>query len=183
MWYGICRKYTWWRHQMETFSALLALCTGNSPVTGEFPAQRPVTRSFDVFFDLLLNKRLSKQLWGWWFETASRSLWRHCDEFWKLGHHQGPLLRTWMNFNPAWMNNHMLSKVWDEITYPFPNFNGCTVVVWEWIRNFTFYNGCNWLSMLWIKFIHVSKRGSMCSRVMAWSALSHYLSQYWIIEN
>ena len=41
---------TWWRHQMETFSALMALCAGKSPVTGEFPAQRPVTRSFDVFF-------------------------------------------------------------------------------------------------------------------------------------
>ena len=40
---------TWWRHQMETFSALLALCEGNSSVTGEFPSQRPVTRSFDVF--------------------------------------------------------------------------------------------------------------------------------------
>ena len=46
--------YVWWRHQMETFSALLALCAGNSPVTGEFPAQRPVTQSFDVFFDLCL---------------------------------------------------------------------------------------------------------------------------------
>ena len=44
---------------METFSALLAICAGNSPVPGEFPAQRPVTRSFDVFFDLRLNKRLS----------------------------------------------------------------------------------------------------------------------------
>ena len=44
---------------METFSALLALCVGNSPVTGEFPAQRPVTRSFDVFFDLRLNQQLS----------------------------------------------------------------------------------------------------------------------------
>ena len=69
----------WWRHQMETFSALLANCAGNSPVTGEFSAQRPVTRSFDVFFDLrlnMLNKRLSKQSWGWWFETLSRSLWR-----------------------------------------------------------------------------------------------------------
>ena len=52
--------FSWWRHQMETFSALLALCVGNSPVTGEFPAQRPVTRSFDVFFDLHLNKWLSK---------------------------------------------------------------------------------------------------------------------------
>ena len=42
----------WWRHQMETFSALLAICAGNSPVPGEFPTQRPVTRSFDVYFDL-----------------------------------------------------------------------------------------------------------------------------------
>ena len=40
----------WWRHQMDIFSALLAVCTGNSPVTGEFPAKRPVTRSFDIFF-------------------------------------------------------------------------------------------------------------------------------------
>ena len=53
-------KSTWWRHQMETFSALLALCAGNSPVSGEFPSKRPVARSFDVFFDLCLNKRLSK---------------------------------------------------------------------------------------------------------------------------
>ena len=56
-------------HQMETFSALLAICAVNSPIAGEFPAQRPVTRSFDVFVDLLVNKRLSKQSWGWWFET------------------------------------------------------------------------------------------------------------------
>ena len=40
--------------------AQLAICAGNSPVIGEFPAQKPVTRSFDVFFDLGLNKRLSK---------------------------------------------------------------------------------------------------------------------------
>ena len=52
----------WWRHQMETFSAL-----------------RPVTRSFNVFFHLRPNKRLSKPSWGWWFETPSRSLWRHCN--------------------------------------------------------------------------------------------------------
>ena len=65
---------------METFSALLTLCEGNSPVTGEFPSQRPVTWSFDVFFDMRLNKRLSKQSWGWWFETPSHPLWRHCNE-------------------------------------------------------------------------------------------------------
>ena len=70
-----CSPFPWWRHQMETFSELLAICAENSPVTGEFPEQMPVTRSFDVFFDL----RLSKQSWGWWFETPSRPLWRHCN--------------------------------------------------------------------------------------------------------
>ena len=70
-------RLPWWRHQMETFSALLALCAGNSLVSGEFPAQRPVTRSFDVFFDLRPNKRLSKQSWGWWFETLLSPLWCH----------------------------------------------------------------------------------------------------------
>ena len=66
---------------METFSALLVICAGNSPVTGEFPSQRPVMRSFDVFFDLRLNKRLSKQSLDWWFETPSCSLWRHSNNF------------------------------------------------------------------------------------------------------
>ena len=66
----------WWRHQMETFSALLALCEGNSPVTSEFPSQRPVMRSFDVFFDLCLSKQLSKQSRRWWFQTPLRPLWR-----------------------------------------------------------------------------------------------------------
>ena len=66
---------------METFSALLAICTVNSPVTDEFPAQRPVSRSFDVFFDLCLNKRLSKQSWGWWFETPLCPLWRHSNNW------------------------------------------------------------------------------------------------------
>ena len=64
---------------MGTFSALLPFCVGNSPVTGEFPSQRPVTRSFDVFFDLCLNKRLSKQSRGCWFKMTSRSIWRHCN--------------------------------------------------------------------------------------------------------
>ena len=68
---------SWWRHRMETFSALLALCAGNSPVTGEFPTQRPVTLSF-FFFDLRLNKPLCKQSGGLRFETPSLPLWRHC---------------------------------------------------------------------------------------------------------
>ena len=77
-----CRIWhPWWRHQMETFSALLALYAGNSPVTGEFTAQRPVIWSFGVFFDLRRNKPLSKHLWGWWFETPPHPLWRHCNAF------------------------------------------------------------------------------------------------------
>ena len=81
--------YEGWRHQMEIFSALLILWAGNSPVTGEFPSQRSVTRSFGVFFDQHLNKRLSKQSIHRWFETSSRSLWCHC----KVSH-QAPI---WQN--------------------------------------------------------------------------------------
>ena len=75
------RPMTWWRHQKETFSALLAICVRNSMVTGEFPAQRPVMWTFDVFNDLRLNKRMSKESWVWWFEMPSRPLWRQCNEW------------------------------------------------------------------------------------------------------
>ena len=67
------QELTWWRHQMETFPALLALCEGNPPVTGG------VTRGCDVFFDLRLNKLLNKQSRRWRFETPLRSFWRHCN--------------------------------------------------------------------------------------------------------
>ena len=72
--------HTWRRHQIEAFSVLLVLCAGNSPITNEFPAQMSVTASFEVFFDLRLNKRFSKQSWGWWFEMPSRLAWRHCND-------------------------------------------------------------------------------------------------------
>ena len=81
---------------MERFSALLAICVGNSSVPGEIPAQRPETQSFDVFFDLRLNKRLSKQSRGWWFETPSRPLWSHCNVrpkyVWFPVHLKGPVI-------------------------------------------------------------------------------------------
>ena len=69
--------HTWWRHQMKRFSALLAFCAGNSPVILRAKAR---DGSFDYFFDLRLNKRLSKQCWGCWFETPSCPLWHHCDD-------------------------------------------------------------------------------------------------------
>ena len=59
---------------METFSALLALCEGNPLATGGFPSQRPVTPSFDAFFDPCLKKQLSKQSRHRWFESLSGSL-------------------------------------------------------------------------------------------------------------
>ena len=62
-----------WKH----FRVTVSLC---GEFTGEFPSQRPVTRSFDVFLDLRPNKRLSEQSQGWWFETPSCPLWRHCNE-------------------------------------------------------------------------------------------------------
>ena len=82
--------WSWWRHQMEAFSALLAFCGGNSPVNGEFQAQRPVTQSFDVFFDLGLYQQLSKQWKLWLFETPWRSLWHHCNVPEVLSGESGP---------------------------------------------------------------------------------------------
>ena len=69
--------WSWWRHELKTFSVVLALFKRYSPVTGEFPSHRPVTWSFDISFDLRLNKRLSKPSRRWWFET---SLWLHCND-------------------------------------------------------------------------------------------------------
>ena len=75
----------------KPFPMLLAICAGNSPVPGEFPTQRPVTWSFDVFFDLPPNKQLSKQWWGWWFGTQSCLLWHHNNglSFCQCSKHKG----------------------------------------------------------------------------------------------
>ena len=65
---------SWWRHQMETFSALLALCAGNSPVNGEFPSQRPVTRSFDVSL-------ICAWINAWVNNREAGDLRRHCAHY------------------------------------------------------------------------------------------------------
>ena len=101
---------------METFSALLSICAGNSPVPGEFPAQRPVTRSFDFFFDLRWIKGLYKQSWGWWFETISRPLWRHSNDNMGLLYlmkllytHSGPTILNLLNgFHNFCSNNQLI---------------------------------------------------------------------------
>ena len=97
-------QVTWWCHQMETFSALLAICAGNSPVPGEFPAQRPVTRSFDVFLDLRPNERLSKHSWGWWFETLSSPLWRHSNDHTLFGLRRQKFSSSFSTASMPWSN-------------------------------------------------------------------------------
>ena len=76
---GAIHVLLWWcvSGDIITISPVYMATTsnGNLPITGEFPAQRPVTTSFDVgFFYLCLSKRLGKQSQGWWYETPSRSL-------------------------------------------------------------------------------------------------------------
>ena len=120
----------WWRRHMETFSTLLALCAGNLPVTGEFPSQRPLTRRFDVFVDIHLNKQSSKQSRG-----------HHCDitemrkrEIWN----------TYVTSDPCCRNDiGMISKLlarWETQQLPvhFPhkspglqNFDVFSVVAWN----------------------------------------------------
>ena len=78
----------WWRHQMDAFSPLLVLCHRWIHPT----KARPVTRSFDVFFDLHLNKRLRTQLRCLWYQTPSRSLWCHCNYNTPLNYLRVPIL-------------------------------------------------------------------------------------------
>ena len=85
---GVFKFYIYWMHHhyytmMTSSNGNVFHITGHlcQEFTGHWwiPAQMPVTGSFDVFFDLHINKRLSKQWWGWWFEMPSRPLWRHCN--------------------------------------------------------------------------------------------------------
>ena len=100
-------KYSWWRHLMETFSALLARCAGNSPVTGEFPSQSPVTRSFDVSLICAWTNS--------WANNGNagdlrRTLWRHSIG---LTGHTWP--RKWLNIT-AKSHNAMPSQITDNST-------------------------------------------------------------------
>ena len=115
LWYREISRFIWWRHQMKTSSAWLDISAGNSPVTGEFPSQRPVTQSFDILFDLRLNKRLNKQWWGWWFEIPSRPIWRHCNALVWLDRKMEFLSFTRKKFNYHY-NDVIMSAIASQIT-------------------------------------------------------------------
>ena len=102
-----------WNDDNGKISTLLAFYAGISPVTGEFPSHRPVTRSFDVFFDLRLNKRLGKQSRRRCFETSLRLSWRHFNV------HSGM-----SNGFRAWICNYIHSEFFGVIIHKCPNFNG-----------------------------------------------------------
>ena len=120
-----CQKCMMTSSNGNIFRVTGHLC-GEFTVPGEFPTQRPVTRGFDVYFDLRPNKRLSKQSWGWWFEMPSRPLWRHLN---------GAITGR-AHFAIARQSNLMSIKMWDELTYISLNFNDATVEVWEFISNY-----------------------------------------------
>ena len=105
---------TRWSHQMETFSAVLALCEGNPPVTGGFPSQRPVTLSFDVFLHLRLNKRLNEQSRRHWFETPSRLLWRHWH---RLVNTEVTLYEVVLEHSLNMCDIHICNHIWFKDTH------------------------------------------------------------------
>ena len=84
---------TWWIIHAHYCIYIMTSSNGNifhvtsllcGEITGHrwiLPAHRPVMRSFDVFFDLCLNRQLGKQWRPRWFEMPSRSLWCHCNAF------------------------------------------------------------------------------------------------------
>ena len=122
---------------METFSALLAICAGNSPVPGEFPTQRPVPRSFDVYFNLRPNKRLSKQSWGWWFEMPSRPLWRHRNVFnyFQCIAHSMNAIHTWRALTTQWR-----PLLWLHPIHLWHNDKAGYHMYFEWQIYFVFQN-------------------------------------------
>ena len=123
---------------METFSALLAIYAGNSAVHGEFPTQRPVTRSFDVFFDVRPNKQLSKQSWGWWFETLSPSLWRHRNVQHQHQHHR-----------------HRTSSC--DYIWIFLNF--MMILSCWWFILPSIRSDCDWICIsIWVKYVWVKRK-------------------------
>ena len=132
-------RLSWGRHQMESFFTLLAFCVGNSLVIGEFPSQRPVSRSFDVLFDLRLNKWLSKQSWGWWFETPSCPLWCHCNDC------NDPCI-LYSKYHVCWWPGNIGN--WDigslGVNLALPKYCGFSTRMFIWVRSCRCASLVNW---------------------------------------
>ena len=105
---------------------------------GEFPAQTPVTRSFDVFFDLRLNKQLSKQPRVWWFETLPWSLWRQCNEILDIK----SLMQDRSNSNALAVE--LLQSCTEPLIYAMINWEKYILHSWEIFKYFTYSIYIHW---------------------------------------
>ena len=157
---------------METFSALLAVCVGNLPVTCEFPSQRPVKRSFDIYYDLHLNERLSKQLWGWWFETLC-SLWRHCNlpsDFWEMFilRYCGIQHRSWLSTNWNIIGHSFLSHKNTANYFGLYTFNHCSAEVVS----------INMKNIFAFAMISVHSDGTISWNPASWNARTHLFHMF-----
>ena len=136
---------------METFSALLAICAGNSPVD---PRWIPRTKASDAklwcLFDLTLNKRFSKQSWGWWFETPSLSLWRHCNDYGCLQLHLRAFIKTSQS-NPTSGQSYPNAGKLRPLNFLDQNMTKTQSVVrklhWRFTKSYNPKNS-NWISMV-----------------------------------
>ena len=143
---------SWQCHQMKIFSTLLAFSAGNSLITVEFRSQRPVMWSFDVLFDLRLNRQLCKQ-WRWqWLELPSHSSWHHCN----VENAQRCVLgdRTEENSNKS-LADPRLTQIYDKILYigtsaQWLKYTSCSGIAHSMIAgSYTVYILLTWLSKEW----------------------------------
>ena len=165
---------------METFFALQALCAGNSPVTGECPSQRPEMRNVDVFLDLCLNKRLSKQSWGWRFEKPSRWLWRHRNDLYSAAHW------CWIITILVSRLITIMGKALTKGQQYVKRFHVAVLTHWgrdkmAAVSQTTLSNAFSWMKMSefrlrfhWSFFLRVQLT------IFAGKATSHYLKQWWL---
>ena len=146
---------------METFSALLAICAGNSAVPGQFPHKGQwrgalMFSSIWVWINGWVNSREAGDLrcycthydvivmvnaWNWstrnWTHYhLKKSISKPCTYFMGLTPLHWCTIRPILSLISARINNHRPSIVWHGIVFSFPNFNGCTVDIWEWSRSF-----------------------------------------------
>ena len=159
-------RYPTYRSHVPTGLSLMTSSHANIfRLTGrEFPAQRPVTRSFDVFFDLCLNKRLSKQSWDWWFETLSRPLWRHYNvvSLCVLESTDGVIM--WLRQN---IQLHVTRKVCDNYLQSWFQSLG-NISLW-----YTFFSV--WLLCLYSVRVIIAVLRSHAIRRLYWHSLAKYL--------
>ena len=142
-WYLRDLFHIWWRHQMNRVTGLLC-----GEFTGDrwIPRTRPVTRSFDVFIDVRLYKRLSKQSWGWWFETPSHPIWRHCND---VVYYELTLRVSWKFF---------FVKVSISMIKSVCKFTHITTVLSSWYRQ-----NCNMIVALCCR--HTFRRFEWCTYI------------------